>query len=432
MDALPATRLHWAVVVICALGLLFDVVEAGLSNALSAVFSAPPHQVAPGQLSLLLASVFIGGAVGAPLLGLVADRFGRRVALGGSLMLLTITSLLAATSHDIAWLTAYRVLSGLALGAYPPLMAAYLADLLPPVRRGRMILVGAAIGFLGAPLVIFIIRALTPIEPMGLEGWRWALIIGAVGSLLVGLLFLVTPESPRWLIARGRHAEADEVCRRFERSAGLGAPAVAPAPDALSEAAALPSRRTILQRALLFGTLDFLSPWATIGFPLLSGAVLIGRGFQVSESLLYVGVSMFGPTIGVLLGTLFVDRLERRVTLVLCAIVMAALGVAFAGLDAPVLLMATGLGFTLVGSIYITTLNVYAAEVFPTAWRATVSSGAWGVNRIAAALVPLALLPLLKTSGAIAMFTVVAAVLVTSALLLVAFGPRQASGRPVV
>jgi MFS transporter, putative metabolite:H+ symporter len=62
LDRLPVTRLHWGVIVLCACGLLFDVVEAGLSNALSAVFSAPPHQVAPQDLSLLLASVFIGGA----------------------------------------------------------------------------------------------------------------------------------------------------------------------------------------------------------------------------------------------------------------------------------------------------------------------------------------------------------------------------------
>src|SRR6188474_2692768 len=82
LDALPVTPLHWAIVVVCALGLMFDVIEAGLSNALSAVFSAAPHRVGQLQLSLLLASVFAGGAIGAPLLGLLADRAGRCLALG--------------------------------------------------------------------------------------------------------------------------------------------------------------------------------------------------------------------------------------------------------------------------------------------------------------------------------------------------------------
>jgi hypothetical protein len=65
------------------------------SNALSAVFSGPPHHVAPYQLSLLLASVFAGGAIGAPLLGLFADRRGRRLALATSLLLLAVTSTIA-------------------------------------------------------------------------------------------------------------------------------------------------------------------------------------------------------------------------------------------------------------------------------------------------------------------------------------------------
>jgi len=47
LDALPVTPLHRIVLVVCALGLLFDVIEAGLGNALSAVFSAPPYRVAP-------------------------------------------------------------------------------------------------------------------------------------------------------------------------------------------------------------------------------------------------------------------------------------------------------------------------------------------------------------------------------------------------
>ena len=130
MDALPLAPLHWAILLLSAFGLLFDVAEAGLSNALSAIFSAPPYHVAPAQLSLLLASVFIGGAAGAPLLGWLADRRGRRLAIAISLLVLTITSLLAATSTSVEWLTFYRVLSGIAMGSYPVLMAAYLTCLL--------------------------------------------------------------------------------------------------------------------------------------------------------------------------------------------------------------------------------------------------------------------------------------------------------------
>jgi putative MFS transporter len=362
------------------------------------------------------------------------------MALGLALLVLTVTSLAAAASTSIAWLTFCRVLSGIALGSYPVLMAAYLTDVLPPGRRGTMILISAAIGFLGAPAVIFLIRWLTPLQPLGFEGWRWALVIGAVGSAGIGLLLLYLPESPRWLAVVGRHAAAETECRRFERSAGLApvssaaaggdAPMAAPAPQQ-NQTFWSPAARAVRRRALLFGTMDFLSPWATIGFPLLSGAVLIEKGFRVGDSLLYTGLAMFGPSIGVLLGSLLIDRLERRIALALCGGSMALLGLAFAASGAPSALIATGIAFNLIGAVYIVTLNVYAAEAFPTRIRAAVSSTTWGINRVAAALVPLALLPLLKSAGALAMFAVVAAALLTSITLVLLFGPRELTRRPV-
>jgi putative MFS transporter len=435
LDRLPVTALHWAIVVVCALGLLFDVVEAALSNALSAVFSAPPHRVPQFQLSLLLGSVFAGGAIGAPLLGLFADRYGRRLALGGALLLLTATSLLAAASTDIFGLTVCRALSGLALGAYPPLMVAYLADVLPPARRGRMLLICGAIGFLGAPAVVFLMRWLTPLAPLGFEGWRWTLVIGAVGAAAVGIAFRWLPESPRWLAATGQRAEAEAAGQRFERAAGVRpAPATAAAqaaPAAERQGFWSPAGRRYRLRAALVAALYFLSPWATIGFPLLSGAVLIEKGFSVADSLLYVGVAMFGPTIGVLAGAFLIDRIERRSALALAAGAMALSGLAFAASDAPLPLMILGVAFNLVGAIYIAGLSVFDAELFPTAMRASVSSTTWAVNRVASAIVPLALLPLLKSAGALAMFSVIAAALFASIVLLLLFGPRRLTRQPV-
>jgi putative MFS transporter len=439
LDRLPVTWLHGAIVAVCALGLLFDVIEAALSNALSAVFSAPPYQVSPYQLSLLLASVFAGGAIGAPLLGLMADRHGRRLALGAALLVLTVTSLVAAASTDVTWLTVFRVFSGLALGAYPPLMVAYLSDVLPPARRGMLILVSGAIGFLGAPAVIFLIRWLTPLQPFGLEGWRWALILGAMGSAAVGAVFLLLPESPRWLAAAGRHAAADAVCRRFEQSSAIAsAPAVAPNAEIKTPADQQQKQsfwstagRQHRLRAVLLASLYFLGPWATIGFPVLSGAVLVEKGFRVADSLLYVGITMFGPSIGVLVGALMIDRIERRTALALCGCGMVLAGFAFAAGETPVTLMAAGIGFNLIGAIYISALSVYGAELFPTTLRASVSSGAWAVNRVASALVPLALLPVLKTTGAMAMFTIIATALVGCVALLLTFGPRGLARRPV-
>ena len=159
--------------------------------------------------------------------------------------------------------------------------------------------------------------------------------------------------------------------------------------------------------------------------------MLIEKGFSVADSLLYLGVQMFGPSVGVLVGAFLIDRIERRTALALAAGAMALSGLAFAVSDAPPQLVLLGIAFNLVGAIYIAGLSVFDAELFPTAMRASVSSTTWAVNRVASAIVPLALLPLLKSAGALAMFSVVAAALFASIVLLVLFGPRGLTRRPV-
>ena len=81
LDRLPVTRLHLLVALLCGFGLFVDVAELALNGAMSVVFSAPPHALPPAQLGVLIGSVFLGGAIGAPLFGILADRAGRRLAL---------------------------------------------------------------------------------------------------------------------------------------------------------------------------------------------------------------------------------------------------------------------------------------------------------------------------------------------------------------
>lgn len=442
LDNLPLTSLHIAILALCTLGLSADIGEVALSNTFSVLLVAPPYHATKGEVSLLLAAVFAGGAVGAPLFGCFADRKGRRTALQIALTILMASSLAVAASPNIGAMTGFRFVSGLALGAYPPLTAAYLSDILPPRHRGVLMMVCAALAFLGAPGMILLIRWLTPLAPLGIEGWRWALIAGAGTAAATAVLFFLVPESPRWLAALGRKAEAEDNATRFIAAAAKRRLLLAEvsleqvdaqqADLALSSKAAGESLRTPrhLGRLALFCALYGLGPWATIGFPLLSAAVLVQKGFHTNESLLFAGVSMFGPTVGIGLAAIFVDRIERRIALMLCAIGLAALGIAFAAGSALTLLIAFGTVFNLGSAVYSAILSIYSAELFPTASRATATASAWAIGRIVSAFVPLALLPLLAAKGALAMFGVIAAALIGSALVLVA-GPPGLARRPV-
>lgn len=424
LDRVPFSRLHALAIALCALGFGFDLLEMTLSSALAAVFSSPPHVAAPGQLSLLLASVFVGAAVGAPLAGWLADRHGRRIVLAGLLLLLCATSFGAALGSTIAGVTAWRCVSGLALGGFPPLVITYLTDLLPAGRRGPFMMVTIGVATLGPAAGIFLVRALTPLQPLGLEAWRWGFIAGGAGSGLAALLFLLLPESPRWLAARLRMREADLACLRFEHSSAL-LPASAPMLVAPASREGVPGRAWPLAAAL-----SFLSPWSTVAFPLLSGAVLAQKGFKLTDTLLYVGLSTFGPFVGNLLVATVIDRVGRRAAMTLCSIGMLASGAVFIASATPPLLVAGSFAFSLLVSMQLSFLNLYLGELFPTGVRGRAVAGAWGFNRAGAALGPLLLLPILRGSGAATMFAVIAATLLAGVLLL-ALAPSGAARRAV-
>ena len=431
LDALAISPTHVIIVSICAIAFGFDLSEVAIGSALSAVFSAPPVAADPSALSWLLSSMYVGAIVGAPALGWLADRRGRRVALALALTFLAATSVAGALSVGIASLTVFRGLSGIALGAFPPLVFAYLTDLLPARRRGLMIFIMTGLASLGPIGIIFLIRWLTPLQPLGFDAWRWAILVGAGGALATGVLFLaLLPESPRWLVARGRTDEADSVLARLGSRGSRDS--LAPDRPTKSMAADVPAvRPSLLRRLVVTFGLNFLSPWATSAFPLLSGAILIQKGFQLSDSLLYVGISLFGPMIGTVVAAIFVDRIERRVSIVGCAAAMLLSGASFVISMSPVWLMASGVLFGIFASLYLPTLSVYSAEMFSTVERGRTTSAGWALNRFGSAISLLLLLPLLHFAGPLAMFAVIGGSLLLAVLLVAIAGPPGRNGLTV-
>ena len=424
---LPLTSLHAAILVVSGLMFGIDLAEMAMGQAISAIFSAGPAPLAAGALAWLLAAVYVGAVVGAPISGWIADRWGIQRTLVAVTFWLGVTSLLAALSPTPQSLTASRVLQGLALGAYPPLFIAYLSDISAPRWRGALIFSACALAYVAPPVTIFAIRQLGHATPLGLEGWRWALLT-AGGLCLVGAgAWLTLPEAPRWLASRGRFAAARRVCERLERSPSVWR--FAPQRSAAStidspEPAASPGK--LRGRLAFVALLYFLAPFTTIAFPLVTGPILLARGYNLSDTLFYVGLSNFGPIGGALLAGLVIDRLRRSLALAIWGgFMLAVLGLFFLA-PFPVAQVMTVTGFGILAAIYLPTLTTYGAELFAPSVRSRTTSIAWSFNRLGAALGPLLLLPLARNGSLTAVAFVLCASLCAS-ILMVSVRPPQPS-----
>lgn len=395
-----AANLSWAqflAVSVCALGLGVDLLEMSLGNALATVFSAPPYHLTGLGLGWILSGVYLGAVPGSPILGWAAHRVGLERMLRWLLVGLAVTTGLCAASPSPNWLGLGRVLSGVMLGPYPPLMIAYLSQILPPRRRGALIFAASGVAYLGPPAGVFLVRSLSNSAPLGFESWRWAFALSAVLTLCIAA-------AATWL-----------------------PPITAERPSQQNSTAASPAVGQQRTRFALAAALYFLSPWATVAFPLLTGPILLHRGLSLRDSLLDVGLATFGPIIGTFALGPLMDRIERRTSLVAFALMMLVTAVGFVALPYAaattimVVLFSTGV------ALYTPALTVYGAELFPYRSRAAATTAAWALNRLAAFLAPLVLIAAYGSSATVLIGSVCIALL--ASILLVWTGPPGSMGK---
>jgi sugar porter (SP) family MFS transporter len=164
---------------------------------------------------VLVIAVLIGVMIGALIGGTVADRVGRRKTLVWGAILFIAGSILAPLSPNVYVLFVARTLLGIAVGFTSVTAPVYVSELSPPQSRGMLIgLYQFALtsGIALADLVGYWFAAS--------HGWRWMFAFGLLPALLFLFMVLTVPESPRWLFAQNRLAEAESVLKSYTDEAG--------------------------------------------------------------------------------------------------------------------------------------------------------------------------------------------------------------------
>ncbi|RJQ75799.1 MFS transporter [Pseudonocardiaceae bacterium YIM PH 21723] len=430
LDRLPVTRTHRRATVIVGLGLFFELYEVFLAGTISSVL-VTEFKLSKSALPPLLASTFLGMFVGAVVLGRFADRFGRRNAFLVNLGLFSVFSLLGAFSGNATMLLVTRFFAGIGLGAELPLADAYLSELLPARKRGRLIAWAYTLAFCGVPVVGFLAKGLTEQTILGIAGWRWLFVIGALGAVIVFLLRRGLPESPRWLHSAGRTAEAEAGIRALEAEAGQAAGAPLE-PEEVGKKTGLsdllgPAYR---RRTLMMTFFHILQTVGYYGFGTMVPLILAAKGYPVSKSLLYTALTFLGYPIGSALSLPLVERFERKYLVIGSALAMGACGLAFGLAESITVAIVFGVAYTAVSNVFSNAFHIYQAEIFPTSLRSTASSGTYSISRLTIAAMPFVLVPFLHGFGATALFVLIGAAMVLVAVNVGILGPRT-TGRSV-
>ncbi|MFI1616541.1 MFS transporter [Streptomyces lydicus] len=430
LDRLPPSRWHRRITLVVGIGAFFDLYEIFLGGVLAAVLAQQWH-LGHTAKSWVIAAGFLGMFAGANVLSVLADRFGRRRMFLVNLGAYALFSLLCAFAPNLSWLLALRALSGLGLGAELVLVDTYLAEFLPRAVRGRYIAWAYTLGFVGVPVAALLgARLVAAHQPLGVDGWRWLLVAGALGAAFIQLMRRQLPESPRWLTVQGRGEEAERIVagleERVARETGGSLPSV-------PETETVPERKVPLgemfrgdhrRRTVMWWIFQVLQTVGYYGFGSLAPVVLTAKGHTVTESLLYAALSFCGYPLGSALSVPLIDRIERRTLIIASALGIAGCGLAFGFADATWAIVAFGFLLTVCSNVFSNAFHVYQTEIFPTGLRSSAIGIAYSLSRLTSVVLPFVALSVLDDLGPAAVFSASAGLMLLLCLDVALLGPR--------
>jgi SP family sugar:H+ symporter-like MFS transporter len=284
-----------------------------------------------------VASMLLGCAAGAFLAGRMADRFGRRAALFAAAILFGISAWGSGIATSSMEFVIYRLIGGFAVGGASVICPAYISEIAPAQYRGRLatlqqmaIVLGLFFAFLSNYLIAAAAGGASEILFLGFQAWQWMFWMELVPVVLFFAGLFLIPESPRYLVAAGRTAQAEAVL------ASLSHPTDAAAKVQEIRVSLEANHRPSL-RDLFDHTTQRLHPIVWVGIAIAALQQLVGinvvfyygevlwraAGFSEAHALL---INVIGGIINVsatVAAILLVDKVGRKPLLILGSIGMA-------------------------------------------------------------------------------------------------------------
>ena len=340
-------------------GLLFGFDTAVINGAI--VFIKQQFRLTDSQTEIAASSLLLGCVVGASVAAFTSDRFGRKRVLLGAAALFTLSSIGAALPRDLIEFSVARLLGGVAIGIASTLSPLYIAEISPAQKRGLLVSLNQLAIVTGILLSYSVNYLLTGAGP---ANWRWMFASASLPSVAFLLTLLFIPESPRWLVQKGRGQEAEYVLVQM-----IGQPAATEETEAIRAALSEESGNLldpVFRKAFIVAILIALfSQFTGINTIIYYGSIVFLEHVphQTASTALWanviIGAINFFATIA---GMLLIDRSGRR------SLLMSAFG----GMALSLVAVSVGIHFQASGVIVLIFVLTYVA-----CFAVGVGTGTW-------------------------------------------------------
>jgi len=442
LDRLPSSRPVWTIILLISLGSVFEfydlfvaayvapgMVHNGLFTPESLGIFAALNVIEVAGFGTFVFSTFAGLWFGVVMFGRAADRFGRKSAFTWALVWYITCTAIMAFQRTGESLNIWRFVAGVGFGVQLVTIDTYIVELVPRTLRGRAFALNQFISFCIVPIVALLAWRLVPLTPFGLDGWRWVVLLGSVGAVVVWGIRAGIPESPRWLAATGRVDEAAAIVtdleRKIARDRGCALPPHQPTGVQREGRTTLadifaPKYRS---RTVMLSVFNAVQVIGFYGFNSWVPTLLIARGIDVTRGLEFAFIIALAQPVGPLVGSLLADTLERKVQVMGGLACMAVSIGIFAVATSPALLILIGIVFTLAANVMSYAYHSYQAELFPTQIRSRAIGFVYSWSRLTAAFSGLIVGSLLATGGVPAVAAFICGAMILGIAVIGILGP---------
>ncbi|QBD74801.1 MFS transporter [Ktedonosporobacter rubrisoli] len=446
-DRLPLWPLPTGFLIIIGLGTLFtlfdtlDINVSFIQTCVQIVHGCNPTNAAhflslPSMLNL------IGYVIGELIFSTCADRFGRRNLLMMSMLVSGLGSLYTGIAGDYTNFILARVITGIGAGADIALTSTYLSELTPRRNHVHYLALTFIVGSFGSILSVWLGLFLTTPMPLGLPlgltglhfegiGWRLVYFFGALLAVIGLLLRFELPESPRWLVSRGRLTEAERIVGAMEqqvaRRLGGTLPPLADEVSVLVDATRIPLAEILRTPLYLKRTILLLTVWLLSLITLFAAgaaltALLLALGYPIAQAALITAVASIGYVLASITAASFGEKFERKTWMPIAGVAVLLGGLLIAFSSGQVLIAIVGATLLNFGNnVWLPMIYTWSAENYPTRARATGFALVEGIGHIGGGVGLVFLVSLIRLGPTLAFLAISAFMFL--AALLAQFGP---------